>query len=621
MAPPVSGGAGAQADASAGSTAQSTAGADGESTEAGQSITAGPGTPYSLEEVKSLAFRVAGGSLGGSDLAEVWGEFEQRLALSDIGALASALRDDKDQNITPAIRALFTEWAKNDPQAAWNAALRLSPPDKCSPALHAVLDTVAKANPQNGLAMADGIQNADLRKHMRTSVLRALAAIDPAQAFEIASRQASDGDGSDFAAILGAWAEKDPGAALAAADRLEGRAADQARFSILHSWAQRDPRAAWDYASRLPPSSDRYFFNEPQQRVIDQWADKDPAAALAAALTIQNAERRDYAVSTAVREWASLDFRAALAYAVATKDPILRGRLLQGLAGSDKANGYEMLDVLLEHAPSGDGFENAVSSLLDNWAGNNPQEAAAAALQLPPGQALAEAAPRIAAEWMRSASPDKSQILAWASALPEGYARDRTMRTLFESWSAQDAAGALRAIGSTAVSGNSEALRGLVEGWSSQDPAAAAQWAATLPDESVRDSALRSALSAWSRSSPAQAAAFVQTVDEKNRVPSTAYLVENWASRDASGAAEWLKTQPAGAVKDAGITALAREIAEANPETALAWTKTITDAGQQERETENVLRVWLRYDPAGAKAWAGSNTLPEKVRRSLSGQL
>lgn len=581
----------------------------------------GPPSPYTLEEVKALAQGIASGSLRGADLAAIWGQLEQRLAVSDLRALGAALREDQNEDFAPALRALFSQWAKEDPQAAWRVALAMSPPDKCNEALHAVLDVVAEGNPQQALTLAEAIQNAHLRTHMRTSALRAFAASNPAHAFQIAAQGLQNGDGSDFAAILGEWAKQDHKSAFGAAETLTGPAREKARSALVLSLAEKDPRAAWEYASRFPPSSESdWYFSDPQQQVIERWSEKDPSAALAAALTIRNENRRDYAVSTAMRAWARSDFRAALAHATSATDPILRGDLLYTLAGSSAAVGQELMSALVEHGPSGEIFSDALSTLLESWARKNPQEAAAAAKQLPPGPALANAAPRIVEKWMGS-SPDKREVLAWVNALPEGYARDRAMRRMFEVWSTQDSDEALRAINAAGASASRDAMRGLIDGWSAHDAGAAAQWAAGIRDETVRDSLLQTAVVAWSRTAPARAASFVQGMSEVDRIQNTGHLVEAWASRDANGAAAWLKTQPVGAARDAGIGTFARQIAKEDPASALAWTRTISDSAKQESETESVLRDWLYYDPAGAKEWARSNSLPDKVRQKLSGRL
>jgi hypothetical protein len=308
-----------------------------------------------------------------------------------------------------------------------------------------------------------------------------------------------------------------------------------------------------------------------------------------------------------------------LSYAGAINDPGVRGHALAALARNRNADPTIMFDVLLDQAPAGDTFRNALSNLMNRWAQSNPREAAAATLQLPAGDALNAAASRLAQEWASSAS-DQTEVLAWVAQLPQGRARSQALQSVFEIWSARDATGAQRAWAALDANNRQEVLSSVAAGWSRTQPAEAAHWTATLVDQPGGQEALRRAVSAWTQSSPMEAASFVQSLPDNARSGLTSELIDRWYNTDPFSAAEWLKRQPSGPTRDEGVSAIAMAISGENPETALAWTKSIANAQSRESQQKNILRRWMMNDAASAAAWIRTAQLPPETKVELLGQ-
>lgn len=572
-----------------------------------------PLTPDMLaSELKRLEAAEPGGAFALRSMAEL----QDRLKVSDLPGLVSALAASPAADRDRSVGLIFRAFAEKNPQQAWSLAFSLQDPPMRRSALVAVLSVLGSSNPEQAISMAEGVKEDDLLRQLRGMAFNTLASRDPARAFTIAMRSPGAADFS-FTNILAQWLRKDPEAAKAAAASLKGKQADTARMAIVHELARQDPKAAWDYASHLAQAAGSDAWTDPRMQVIRQWAQSDPAGAVAAALGVQDAERRNQFVASAVGAWASSDFESALAYAVQIEDANTRGRILQNLANTQNADRSRMFDVLMEHAPSGDSFRSAMTSLVHQWARENPREAAMAVKQLPPSRSFSHLASMVAGAWA-SGGADKMEVFGWARSLPEGQSRVMAVNSLFEAWARQDPAGALGMLSSLGADERGEASEGVVNGWSRTAPAAAAAWAASLPAGRERDNALRSAMSRWIQSSPADVTAFVARLPEGERASVTGSMMSAWASRDAASAAAWLQRQPAGKAKDEGLRALSRQISQEDPESALAWANTISEPQARANQTESLAREWLALDPANAKKWISASPLPpETVQRLM----
>jgi hypothetical protein len=570
----------------------------------------------SIESMKAQAIRIGSGSIENAELAQAWADFFANLKNADIPSLAATLASAKDDKLDNGVRAVYAAWTEKDPAGAWRSALSFSVGNQCNGAMHAVLDTVSKRDPAVALAMAQAIENSGLREHMMSSALQALAKSEPSRAFALTLPSAQRGETSGFYSVLSQWVGDDPAGAQRAVANLQGQLGEQARLAVVQGMVEKDPEAAWKYATQLPPPTERYSFWDPRTQVIERWSRIDPGKAIDAALTIRDMEVRNRAVAQAVDSWASADFAAALTYAGSLNDPGLRGNVLASLARNQNSDPATMFEVLLDQAPAGGTFGNAISGLMSRWASSDPRQAAAATLQLPAGEALNSASRELAQQWAASAG-DTSEVLAWVAKLPLGQARSQALDSVFDAWSVRDPSGAQRAWAALGSKDKQAVISSLTGGWSRSQPAEAARWAASMPDQPGSQEALSRAISAWAQSSPTDAANFVQTVPEKARPNLTSQLIERWYSADPFAAAEWLKGQPLGASKDAGVMAIATEIANENPETALAWTKSIADQDSRLSQERNILHRWMQNDATRASAWIRTAQLPPETKAEL----
>ncbi len=289
--------------------------------------------------------RLETGEPGGSSSLRSMAELQDRLKASDLPGLVAALAASPAADRDRSVGFIFRAFSEKNPQQAWSLAVSLQNSSMRRSALLAVMSALGSANPDQAISMAEGIPEDDLRRQLRNIAFNNLASRDPARAFALATRSPDLADFS-FTNIIAQWVRKDVEAAKAAAASLRGKQADTARTAIISELARQDPKAAWDYASQLSQAAGSDAWMDPRTQVIHQWAQSDPAAAVAAALGIQDAAKRNQIVASAVSAWASSDFESALAYAVKIEDANTRGRILQNLANTQNSDRSRMFDVL-----------------------------------------------------------------------------------------------------------------------------------------------------------------------------------------------------------------------------------------------------------------------------------
>jgi hypothetical protein len=95
-------------------------------------------------------------------------------------------------------------------------------------------------------------------------------------------------------------------------------------------------------------------------------------------------------------------------------------------------------------------------------------------------------------------------------------------------------------------------------------------------------------------------------------------LVDSWATIDLQSAATWVKAQPVGPSRDAGISAILENIRSADPEKALEWSQSMSDEEKRSNFSESILRSWFSDDPNGARAWLAKSQAPQELRNKFA---
>ncbi len=576
-----------------------------------------PGTqPITADELKVRMLEMDSWGYGSTRTIRRWADLSDRLRVSDPAALAKEIIADSNSTTGREMtwNLVMSAYAEKDPNGAWAFTKNLKPGPRKQMALMSVVSVIAQSDPNRALTLADDLTDEQMKRQIRTTAIMNTAQRDPAAALELAMSNNTGGD-TDFSysMIFSQWARKDPERARIAISKLSGRPADLATSGLLSSLAQTDPEAAWKMAQSMPPGGDRY--QDPRSQVIQNWAQSDPQAALAAAQQIPDPGSRAQSISLAVSAWSRANFKEALTYAVGVQDSTTRSDILRAMSMNPSGNRAELLNAVLEHMPSGDNFQQAVSGIVSSWARENPREAAAALSSLPPGRIYSQAVQQVASQWMQSG--DKSTVLNWARQLPPGEGRENALSSIFGQWATTNPQEALLQLGGLTAAERERAISSLASGWGRKDPEAVIRWAGSLTDPKEKERVTRAAVSQLADRSPDSAARYIERLNDEEKAALLPTVVESWASKDVEAAAEWLSRQPQGGPKDSAINSLSRRIAIEDPETALSWAGSISNPQQRASQMESLARDWVRQDPTAAKAWINQSNLPADVRTRL----
>jgi RNA polymerase sigma factor (sigma-70 family) len=152
--------------------------------------------------------------------------------------------------------------------------------------------------------------------------------------------------------------------------------------------------------------------------------------------------------------------------------------------------------------------------------------------------------------------------------------------------------------------------RAVVEQWVQQDASAAAAFVQSAEPAHERARLMDSLGLAWLQTEPERAADWWVTHAPG---PQTLIKIMNvWAHNDPNAAAEWLGRQPVGPDSDPARMTFARQVGDLDPESALRWAETISEASMRETTIDHVFGGWRARDAAAANDFLQKSTWPEE---------
>ena len=327
---------------------------------------------------------------------------------------------------------------------------------------------------------------------------------------------------------------------------------------------------------------------EVMAQLFARWAELDPVAAMMAAQGLSNVAERQRAVSAVLGAWVEKDPAAAEQSVIELPEGPLKNSawetLIGAIAVSDPPHALALAQGL---QLSWEAAEKMAAAIFDTWIGNNPQEAAAHAEQLPPGPLRSSARWRVASQWARINLP---QALAWADALPDQEFKVRSSTddeteafpicSVLKNWVEKDSAAAVRWL-QQLPEGNKKAaltlnartflrfaeptpqvvtqlvmmmpegsmrdyaLQEFAQEIARQEPAAAIEWLRGQSDPTQRKMILRGLLSSLSGSDLQRALQFVPAVDASGKEePIVIQALEGGGMGDPATLADWAIRQP-----------------------------------------------------------------------------
>lgn len=307
-----------------------------------------------------------------------------------------------------------------------------------------------------------------------------------------------------------------------------------------------DGRESARFAEAAAQAPKSFAAEEERQRLIEQWAEKDPLAAMTFARTQMKGDRQAQATAAILAIWGKNDPEAAwnwvskeMPTATHHFDTLLEafGRVSAETAGRYAAK------FAAEHP--GTALEVHLAALL----GVTHRGDFAAARALVDANPALEPEVRgnlhnfIAGQWARFAPEEASR---WVMSLPEGELRKQALIGLGESWSDVDPRGAAAfAVALPPGETRSLAMRQAIGKWVMTDPDAARGWVIQTDRHEDFDQAVGSIATDYNlvNREPGRALQWAATIfDDTLRARSVDAIFFNWYPRDPKGATAYLET-------------------------------------------------------------------------------
>lgn len=366
-----------------------------------------------------------------------------------------------------------------------------------------------------------------------------------------------------LAFFVGRWtAERSP-AAKNSSNSPDSRERSATASASSEAAGERDapnrPTDAAELAKAVARPAGSFAAEEERQRLIEQWAQKDPRGALEFVRTQLRGDRQAQALASILTIWGKTQPEAAWNW-----------------VSSEMPTATHHFDTLLEVF------------------GRNSTETAA----------------RYAAKFAAQ-HPESALEVHLAALLGVTYRGDFAgARSLVEGNTSL----------SPEVRGN---LLNFVAGqWARFAPEQASAWVMSLPPSPQRDQALIGLGESWSEVDPAKAATFATKLpDGPTRALAMRQAIGKWVMTDPEAARNWVVQSDRHQDFDQAVASISTDVNLVNrePGRALKWASTIFDDGLRTQSVNAILFNWYPRDPAGATSYieSSSDLTPEQRRHLL----
>lgn len=455
--------------------------------------------------------------------------------------------------------------------------------------------------------------------------------------------------------LFGAWAQTDSSAALAAAKGLEGqRERNAAMQAIVAALAAESPARALEIADAEISTGRRnpWLYSN----IFRQWAQRDPAAARQAALSMEDSPMKVQALSGALQEWMqrepmealswldslpmdgtiynsrkevirqllNRDFDTAKQYIEAEDDPLTRRDILSSVHFSNFvwSKDYEEMQAMFDwvgSVASGEMYDRKVGDVIGAMAEVDPGRAMDFVFQMSPGNARMNALGSLGG---LLAERDPAEALAFVEGLAYEDEKQRALGNMGWRFSKQgvEAAGALIAASEDPLVQRQLASQ-MAREWSKYDRESAMQWIETLSDDDAKSNAVREVLENWIQSEPLDALRYVENEMPEEKMSSALNSAfSNWARQDPALAAEWLEQLPPameGKEKDI-YNQVARAYVRHDPMAASEWVASLDEGPERDSSVQTLVQNISKTDPEAAFIWAATVGDDNTRKNSLS---
>jgi hypothetical protein len=450
-------------------------------------------------------------------------------------------------------------------------------------------------SPEEAWKRSANVADSTARWQLQSAIVAAWANDEPERAFaHVAAMPASWQRDELLQLATTELARSDPRLALEMVAAVDVSQPQMFELLIANEWSKFDPAGAAQWVEALPRRRQARL----AYQIADAFVAQQPGEALAWALRISRTPGRNL-WSHMIGLLAQQNPQEALRTAKAAESPAQRSRAMAAALRTIAAQDPALAISYLEDIPAGP---------------ERAQTAVEIAIK------MAETSPETALEWVASLSDRQARIMvmmnlssrmAWEDVEAAAQLVDRVPQEARQHWIAnvaeayveQDPAQAIQWVRQFESEASYESIVSqFASSLAMRDPEAAFELVEGATDGAQRDQMLVNILmSGAAQQSPETATRWVAKIaDENSRAQAVANLASNWAQYDATAARKWVMSQPAGMVRDGGLTQLAAYATSTADETL----DLIDQIQSREQRMNAVLQAAARL----------SNTNPEEAR-------
>lgn len=481
-----------------------------------------------------------------------------------------------------ALESCVLTRAESDPFAALNLAQSFPDGSWRNELVIRLFSCWSVNDPEAAFAACSQLPSGSLKEESLQQIMRAKVSVNPAAAADYVRNLPPGSYRQELVAGLSReWASRDLGAALALAQSLpSGQERLAALESAISSWAYSDPQSALQYAQQNPALPKDVFWS-----IADKWAGKDFQAALQWGESLEPGAVKDEVLIALIERSSWNDPQTAARLCAALASQQLPGENITTIA--DSMSRYSISDTvtwacgLKDEASRG----AAIDQISKQWAASDPKGLAAYALNMPEGESRQG---YLQAACTELAARDFQDAISIISQLPESELRQQLMGTVGEQSASRNLDESARAIASMSSGPDQQAaIEGLVLTWSNTDPQAAADWLRSFPADNPQSEQLQSVIKKWAAAEPADAGRWLTSLSSGIAEDVVTAFFDGAAQEHPEYAAQWTASLPDETQRRTCQIEVAQRWMKTDPAAAEKWISSLKLADKATEDVNN----------------------------------
>lgn len=413
-----------------------------------------------------------------------------------------------------AMRQVYQEWAKRDPQAARQAALNMEEGTPKSQALIGALGESMASEPKSVLAWLDSLPADSVVQRTRRELFNNLVTQDFEAAKEYIESRATLLSQKKVIEDMHFWniawaqdAEKIGETIDWLGTVAKGQLYNQKFNEIISSLADSDSNAAIEYIRQMPPGAAK---TDSIGSIAQKLAEQNPAKALEFVNSLEYENERERALNNLSWGFAQNGIQTTSALVSASEDPAIQRTLARGIAQEWSTYNPSAALEWVESLKDNEAKTNGLEAILGNLAQEDPAQAMDYIENSIEDAETENAYRSLFSDWSRL---DPEAAVEWLDKIPEEQAPELYLEVT-QNYLYEDPLAASKWIGTLEESPErDQSVKALIDNITDEDPEAGYIWALTLGDDEQRSESLEATVKRWVDKDPKEAKKAIQGSD------------------------------------------------------------------------------------------------------------